>query len=227
MFVKTRRHIIVAEDDPDVIEIIQEQWSEGGRGSFIVLGNPLLELLPSHCTRATVILFGLSKFKAFGRPMCRRIEEVRKTAKVILVLREAQVMDALDYVDLCDGFLFIDRQPERLHEVIDLAAQGYCLFPTTLLSVLASRHLRLDILPTLSQGEAEVLRLLGQGLTNKAIAEQLGARDSMVKNLVRSVLRKMHFRNRTEAGIFAFRYLAADAGAGSQSPDKNGEGSRN
>ena len=115
----------------------------------------------------------------------------------------------------------------RSHEVIDLAAQGYCLFPTTLLSVLASRHLRLDILPTLSQGEAEVLKLLGRGLTNKAIAQQLGARDSMVKNLVRSVLRKMHFRNRTEAGIFAFRYFAAEAGAGSQSSDENGEGSRN
>ncbi len=223
MLTKTRRHIIVAEDDPSVIEVIQEQWSEGGRGSFIVLGNPLLDLLPSRCTRATVILFGLSQFKAFGRPMCKRIEEVRKTAKVILVLREAHVMDALDYIDMCDGFLFIDRQPERLHEVIDLAVQGYCLFPTTLLSVLASRHLRLDILPTLSGGEAGVLSLLGQGLTNKAIAQRLGAPDSTVKNLVRSVLRKMHFRNRTEAGIFAFRYLSADGGVDNQGSDEIGE----
>jgi DNA-binding NarL/FixJ family response regulator len=222
-----RRHIVVAEDDPDVIEVIQEQWKDGGKGSFIVIGNPLIDLLPSHCTRSTVILFGLTQFKAFGRPICRRIEEVRKTAKVILVLREAQVMDALDYIDLCDGFLFIDRQPERLHEVIDLAVQGYCLFPRTLLSVLASRHLRLDILPTLSEGEAEVLSLLGQGLTNKFIAQRLGIRDSTVKNLVRSVLRRMHFRNRTEAGIFAFRYLAADVGMGDQSPDENGEASDN
>lgn len=222
-----RRHIVVAEDDPDVIEVIQEQWKDGGKGSFIVIGNPLIDLLPSHCTRSTVILFGLTQFKAFGRPICRRIEEVRKTAKVILVLREAQVMDALDYIDLCDGFLFIDRQPERLHEVIDLAVQGYCLFPRTLLSVLASRHLRLDILPTLSEGEAEVLSLLGQGLTNKFIAQRLGIRDSTVKNLVRSVLRRMHFRNRTEAGIFAFRYLAADVAMGDQSPDENGEASDN
>jgi DNA-binding NarL/FixJ family response regulator len=222
-----RRHIVVAEDDPDVIEVIQEQWKDGGKGSFIVIGNPLIDLLPSHCTRSTVILFGLTQFKAFGRPICRRIEEVRKTAKVILVLREAQVMDALDYIDLCDGFLFIDRQPERLHEVIDLAVQGYCLFPRTLLSVLASRHLRLDILPTLSEGEAEVLSLLGQGLTNKFIAQRLGIRDSTVKNLVRSVLRRMHFRNRTEAGIFAFRYLAAEVRMGDQSPDENGEASDN
>ena len=225
-FMSTRKHIVVAEDDPDIIEIIQEQWSDGGSGSFIVLGNPLLDLLPSHCTRNTVILFGLTQFKAFGRPMCRRIEEVRDTAKVILVLREADVMDALDYIDLCDGFLFIDHQPERLHEVIDLAAQGYCLFPTTLLSILASRHLRLDILPTLSEGETGVLSLLGEGLTNKAIAQRLATRDSTVKNLVRSVLRKMHFRNRTEAGIFAFRYLTADAadgGADSRRSCENGE----
>ncbi len=220
---RTRRNIVVAEDDPDIIEIIQEQWSEGGNGSFIVLGNPLLDLLPSRCTRNTVILFGLSQFKAFGRPMCRRIEEVCKFVNVILVLREAEVMDALDYIDLCNGFLFIDRQPERLHEVIDLAAQGYCLFPTTLLSVLASRHLRLDILPSLSDAEARVLSLLGEGLTNKAIAQRLGVPDSTIKNLVRSVLRKMHFRNRTEAGIFAFRYLAADGGAASRSADENGE----
>jgi len=204
-----RRHIIVAEDDPDIIEVIQEQWSEGGSGSFFVLGNALLDLLPSHCNRKTFILFGLSQFRTFGRPMCKRIEEVRESAKVILVLRESEVMDALDYVELCDGFFFIDRQPERLHEVIDLAAQGYCLFPKTLLSVLGSRHLRMDILPNLSPSESEVLSLLGQGLTNKAIAQRLAVRDSTVKNLVRAVLRKLHFRNRTEAGLFAFRYLSA------------------
>jgi hypothetical protein len=37
----------------------------------------------------------------------------------------------------------------------------------------------------------------------------------------------MHFRNRTEAGIFAFRYLAADVAMGDQSPDENGEASDN
>lgn len=223
IFMNTRRNIVVAEDDPDIIEVIQEQWSERGNGSFFVLGNALLDLLPSRCNRTTFILFGLSQFKTFGRPMCKRIEEVRKTAKVILVLRESEVMDALDYVELCDGFLFIDRQPERLHEVIDLAAQGYCLFPKTLLSVLASRHLRMDILPTLSPNETEVLSLLGHGLTNKAIARRLAVRDSTVKNLVRSVLRKLHFRNRTEAGLFAFRYLGAGR---AEAPRTNENGDR-
>lgn len=217
------RKIVVVANDPETVETVRAHWAGLKHDTFVVLGNPLLDLHPSFCDQNTFLLIGVAQFRAFGKPLRRRVERARVSAKAILLLRETEVMDALDYVDLCDGFLFIDRQPERLNEIIDLAAQGYCMVPAGLLSVLASGHLRMDILSSLSSSEAAVLSLLGQGLTNKTIAQHLRVPDSKVKNDVRSILRKMHFRNRTEAGIFAFRHLATDRMM--QADQKGGNGS--
>jgi DNA-binding NarL/FixJ family response regulator len=53
--------------------------------------------------------------------------------------------------------------------------------------------------------EFQTLLLLGQGLNNRTIADQLDLSEAVIKSMVRSVLSKLHFRNRTEAGVFAAR----------------------
>jgi DNA-binding NarL/FixJ family response regulator len=47
--------------------------------------------------------------------------------------------------------------------------------------------------------------LLGQGLNNRTIAEITGVSEAQIKSSVRSVLAKLFLRNRTEAGVFAYR----------------------
>lgn len=211
MFMDSSGNIVVVESDPEIIKVVRAQRARAGNRTVTVLDNPSTVIQLARYDHAVSVLFGLAQFKSFGRRISKQFDEIREITKIILVLREAELMEALDYVDWCDGFLFIDRQPERLNEIIDLAVHGYCIFPTSLLSVLVSHHLRLDIMPTLSKNEINVLTLLGRGLTNRVIAQGLGFRDSTVKNYVRSILKKMHFRNRTEAGIFAFRHLLAKA----------------
>jgi DNA-binding NarL/FixJ family response regulator len=51
----------------------------------------------------------------------------------------------------------------------------------------------------LSEREMEVLRLLADGRTNKAIAAQLALTEGTVKNYVSSILDKLHAANRTHA----------------------------
>ena len=53
--------------------------------------------------------------------------------------------------------------------------------------------------------ELEVLRLLGQGLTNKAIAQRLGISDNTVKFHVNAILGKLGAASRTEATVIAAR----------------------
>jgi DNA-binding NarL/FixJ family response regulator len=55
----------------------------------------------------------------------------------------------------------------------------------------------------LSARELEVLRLLAEGLNNKAIAEQLVLTEGTVKNYVSSILDKLHAANRTHASQIA------------------------
>ena len=58
---------------------------------------------------------------------------------------------------------------------------------------------------TMTQRESEVLRLLGEGLQNKEIAERLGIAERTVKFHVGSILRKLEVGNRTEAVATAIR----------------------
>jgi DNA-binding CsgD family transcriptional regulator len=63
----------------------------------------------------------------------------------------------------------------------------------------------------LSKREIEVLRLLGEGLTNAEIAARLYISTKTVATHVGNVFAKLQLRNRAEAAAFAHRYLPAGA----------------
>ena len=58
----------------------------------------------------------------------------------------------------------------------------------------------------LSEREMDVLRLLAQGLTNAAIAEQLYLAEGTVRNYVSGILTKLGVEDRAQAVALAWRY---------------------
>ncbi len=64
----------------------------------------------------------------------------------------------------------------------------------------------------LSAREVEVLRLLGNGDSNRDIAESLGITLDTTKKHVRSIIKKLLARNRTHAAIIALRIMASRPG---------------
>jgi two-component system nitrate/nitrite response regulator NarL len=63
--------------------------------------------------------------------------------------------------------------------------------------------------PPLTEQESAILVLLGRGQPNKAIARTLGLPEGTVKLRVRTLLRKLGKRNRTEAALWALAQGAA------------------
>jgi|GEM_PF-961430 len=70
-----------------------------------------------------------------------------------------------------------------------------------------------------SPRERDILPLLSLGRPNKEIAGALGLTESTVKQHVRSIMRRIGVRNRTEAAI-AVRALGAGLGAGADAVDR-------
>lgn len=57
----------------------------------------------------------------------------------------------------------------------------------------------------LTPREQDVLALLSQGMSNKAIAQTLGLCEKTVKNRVTSILAKLGVSNRVQAALYAER----------------------
>jgi len=60
-------------------------------------------------------------------------------------------------------------------------------------------------LDSLTQREIETLRLVAEGLSNKAIAQALLVSENTVKYRMKNILQKLGAQNRTEAATYAHR----------------------
>jgi DNA-binding NarL/FixJ family response regulator len=64
-------------------------------------------------------------------------------------------------------------------------------------------------LESLSAQEQRILELIGEGLTNREIAERMYLAEKTVKNYVSSMLAKLGLSSRTQAAIFATKHLSS------------------
>ncbi|MEK8127550.1 response regulator transcription factor [Paenibacillus filicis] len=64
-----------------------------------------------------------------------------------------------------------------------------------------------ELVDDLTEREKEVLRLLGQGLNNKEMADLLFITEGTVKNHVSNLIAKLGLRDRTQAAVFSVRHL--------------------
>ena len=106
----------------------------------------------------------------------------------------------------CSGYLTKDHTIDELVLAVRAAFNGEALITPALLSRLLDRLSdRTQPGSDLTTRESEVLRLLAQGLSNQAIALNLGIRLATVRNHVQSVIEKLHAHSKLEAVATAMR----------------------
>jgi DNA-binding CsgD family transcriptional regulator len=79
-------------------------------------------------------------------------------------------------------------------------------------ALLAREHQR-HVKNALSKRHVEVLRLLGEGKTNKEIAKALGRSPNTIKLHVSAILRLLELKSRTQAALFASRVYKETEGS--------------
>jgi NarL family two-component system response regulator LiaR len=69
-----------------------------------------------------------------------------------------------------------------------------------------SHPLKAELTPEpLSEREMDVLRLIAQGCSNRAIADKLVISEVTVRTHVSNILSKLHLASRTQAALYALR----------------------
>jgi DNA-binding NarL/FixJ family response regulator len=176
---------------------------------------PLLD----HRTSGLPVDVWLLDLRMLRRVLRSRPEEIERIARagtIVVVLSEKQLPRAQQYVEYIDGFVLIDQSARFVNDVLLLARSQHSLWPIELTSFVAVNR-RLSAVEALSRSERAILVELGNARSNLAISLQLELPEATVKALVRSVLSKLGFANRTEAAVFAVRHrigLGRSASAG-------------
>lgn len=134
-------------------------------------------------------------------------------SRILLVLSIEDTLDAAPLLPFADAWIFTERLAQMAESLVLLGQEAHTALPPQLLSRPGIDRMRMGLLDRLTEAEQKCLLALGKGLNNRDIGQVMDLSEAAVKSLVRSMLNRLRFRNRTEAGVFAARNMEGIAEA--------------
>ncbi|GAA0508817.1 DNA-binding response regulator [Saccharopolyspora subtropica] len=194
------RDLLDTEDD---VTIVAEA---GGVGEALVR---------AQATRPDVAVIDMRLPDGDGLELCRRLRALPEPPHCLVLTAfddEHALVEAINAG--ASGYLLKQvRGQDLVNAVREVAAGRSLLDPVTTSRVLAklreSTNPEPDELAALTERERKVLELIGEGLTNRQIAERLFLAEKTVKNYVTSVLAKLGMERRTQAAAWVARRQGA------------------
>jgi two-component system, NarL family, nitrate/nitrite response regulator NarL len=159
-----------------------------------------------------LILLDLNMPGLNGLDTLTRLREAPLSGRVVVFSvsdEEEDVVNALQRG--ADGYLLKDMEPEALLKALHQAAAGQIVLSEALTPMLVTRlrdarPARPRDITQLTRREREILQLISDGMTNKAIARKLAISESTVKVHVKYLLKKMNLKSRLEAAVWALQH---------------------
>jgi DNA-binding NarL/FixJ family response regulator len=163
-----------------------------------------IELMPD------IVLMEARLPKLDGAEIIRRIKTSHSECMVIILTSNEEAEHAIDLIGAgIAGYLSKNDNSEQLIQSIRLIRSGEFVFHPLLAQKLykkAARHaMPIDSSEHLTRREMDVLKMAAKGLSNKAIASDLGLSLRTIKGHFESIFDKMNVSSRTEAIMMALR----------------------
>lgn len=212
----TSIRLLIAEDDSLLRRTMVELLSFDQEFTVVAhVPNGFMALQEIEAARPDVVLTDIEMPKMNGIEATRQIKEKYPDVAVVILTKFGDDENLFGAIRAgASGFVLKDSSIDEIKQAIREAKEGDGHLNPFLVSrvlkefsrVGQSAKQRKELFAELSKREMEVLEMLGRGMKNKAIADELFVSEKTVKTHVGSVLRKLHLNDRTEAALLAQKH---------------------
>ncbi len=161
--------------------------------------------------RPDLVLLDIAMPQVSGLEALRLIREQSPETQVVMLTASEDDADLFEAVESgAAGYLRKDLSAEEFFEMMNGLQRGEAAMTRKTTTRLMKGFVELsqrraDPAEGLTEREIELLQLIAEGMSNKAIAQTLSVSENTVKYHVRNILQKLGVQNRTEAVIYAIR----------------------
>jgi DNA-binding NarL/FixJ family response regulator len=198
--------VLIVEDHRVVAEGLAALINHQGDMKVVGQAGTVAECMPAAAEmRPDVVLLDYRLPDGTGADAAAAIREIRPEAKMIFLTREDS--DAARFAAVQSGASAFIHKSKAASEVVtairDVARGRMLITPRTIATLLAKRRAVSAQLESLTVREKEVLRLMAEGLSSRAVAAKLGISYTTVRTHIRSLDSKLGVHSKLEAIVKA------------------------
>lgn len=204
--------VMVVDDHPMWCDGVSRDLAEAGFDVVATADGVRTAADRAAATQPQVVLMDMQLTDGNGAEATAAVLEAAGAANVLVLSASSERDDVLEAVKAgASGYLVKSASADELIAAVRATADGQAVFTPGLAGLVLGEYRRMSTvpaddgppLPTLTERETEVLRLVAKGLTARQIGTRLGLSHRTVENHVQSTLRKLQLANRVELARYA------------------------
>lgn len=203
-----RLRVLVVDDHPMWRDAVARDIAAAGHEVVVTTGEGRTAVRAVAAARPEVAVVDLQLPDMSGVEVARSLAEAG--VRVLILSASAEHDDVLGAVKAgATGYLIKSAAREEFLDALERTAHGEAVFTPGLAGLVLGEYRRLSAaatdveIPSLTERETEILRLVAKGLTARQIAARLVISHRTVQNHVQNTLSKLQLHNRVELVRYA------------------------
>jgi DNA-binding NarL/FixJ family response regulator len=207
-----RTRVMVVDDHPMWRDSVSRDLSAAGFEVVAATGEGAQAMRIATSVRPDVVVLDLQLPDVGGVDVTRGLLSAYPAAKVLILSASGEHRDVLGAVKAgATGYILKSASRAEFLDAVRRTGAGDAVFSPGLAGLVLGEFRRLagdpaPGTPRLTEREAEILRMVGTGMSYKQIAERLVLSHRTVQNHVQNTLSKLHLHNRVDLVRYAIEH---------------------
>jgi DNA-binding NarL/FixJ family response regulator len=207
-----RMRVIVVDDHPMWRDSVSRDLNDAGFEVVAATGEGAQAMRIAASVRPDVVVLDLQLPDVSGVDVTRGLLSAYPAAKVLILSASGEHRDVLGAVKAgATGYILKSASRAEFLDAVRRTGAGDAVFSPGLAGLVLGEFRRLASdpapdTPRLTEREAEILRMVGTGMSYKQIAERLVLSHRTVQNHVQNTLNKLQLHNRVDLVRYAIEH---------------------